>query len=1317
MSIRLLLFAILSFGLADAQQPPAPATAPTRDFPAAAVRGFGTVSGSQVDSTIDGKAGSVLTITCENEDHAKLVLAKFLSDEQCLPGVTKQSVQTGQWGVGSLRFGGAPITAWQIEGQGWVAALRAGAKVFIAASADSAGLAKQVDGAMKGIHDKPVFEAEVKVPMWLDRWDQHGFRFYYSPWATPQGVNKDTYDFRGDSIFAKDHNVGMVFWDNLNHTFGADGQTDRTFWDWDEKWAAQDGVASALNLSTLNYDIPVWLANRYRGWMMQPMPDYLGDSMSIGSYRGTSGKTGELAYGDTPALNAMLSAMQADVRHYATHPNVVSWLEPHGELAQGGDDLMGYGPACDRTFRDYLKQHYKSPDDVSTAWTGKPGAFASWDAVKVPEIADFCGWGSDALDLAGTWHISPISGTTPPDWFTPTFNDSAWLAITAPGDDRNFTLPKTPTAYRRSFDLPADWAAKHPRTWIYLWDCNMQHTSPAVAIYVNGKKAGENAVKPPSIHWMTAEVTTLLQPGSNQLSLVIPDGFIGYRIYLSGTEPKQYPDLGVGLNQEWVDLVGWRQWVRVESVRRGMEMIREVDPNRGITLMAPGYAADGVKTLAQEYGGEFHNTGFMSGVWADLLPSLMRGSDLPFSLEPGNPAHSVAQFKRMMALWSTEGVQEVSYFIHIGDVMWNPDIRKEFEKELPIVHLFGKYHAPQADVAFLWSTEDGALTGFPWSNDRNSNLPSGWSWRGLYETLLNYCQRDSISESDFEHGYAAKYKVIIDTNTSIMDDAMIGQIEKYVRDGGTFITLIHTGRHSPTQADSWPIEKLTGYHVLTIEKYDAQGHGMKFPDPNAPGAGSNTQPVFLAPDQQIYTERGPWMSSPYVTGLRMKKMAPDAQDLLTWKDGTVAVGLRKIGKGAIIEFGAKGDSAGSVAPDWMLPILKSIGVKMNRTDVQMAGKPNARNLSDYFCREYESNNGLYNVTALWNPGAAPISLSVNFHDQPSSALDVETQEKLPLTNGKLDVALDPNQLRMILTPRNQLAQAAGNWFDLQRKWWRAAKAVSEPFPKPDERFVRPLDDDWAWQAMADKQDPDTAPDFDDSKWPRISLGAWTTDPARKDVHHAEMRRKFTVPTEWNGGTVRLWIATGGFPTYADEGRIFLDGKPLGGWGVESSVNGSDVGGVLTPGSVHTLTVEARGKGQLVGLVGDAWIIYVPKPSATIDLAGAWTTCKDGLFLDTGTVTLPGSYEAHSLWRTINVPQNDAAKTVMLVEDAERPFNAIINGTQVQYSRIPSANSHLEMNITPYIHFGQDNRIQLISVYNHGTISRLALDLYDPGTYP
>jgi len=99
--------------------------------------------------------------------------------------------------------------------------------------------------------------------------------------------------------------------------------------------------------------------------------------------------------------------------------------------------------------------------------------------------------------------------------------------------------------------------------------------------------------------------------------------------------------------------------------------------------------------------------------------------------------------------------------------------------------------------------------------------------------------------------------------------------------------------------------------------------------------------------------------------------------------------------------------------------------------------------------------------------------------------------------------------------------------------------------------------------------------------------------------------------------------------------------------------------------------------------------------------------------------VPGPYEAKSLWRMVNVPREDENKTVMLMMEAGRPFHIFINGTMVRYScaNIPSTNARVGLNITPWIHFGEDNRIHLISTYGKGTITRVTLDLYEKGTYP
>ncbi len=153
-------------------------------------------------------------------------------------------------------------------------------------------------------------------------------------------------------------------------------------------------------------------------------------------------------------------------------------------------------------------------------------------------------------------------------------------------------------------------------------------------------------------------------------------------------------------------------WVRMEALRRGMQMIRQVAPDQQITLMHPDDYADGIKSLAKEFGGNFHNTGYMSGIWADFLPALMRGAQLPFTLEPGGPASNVSDLRRYLGNWSTEGLQGVDYFIHIGNVMWNPEIRKEFERQLNLFHLIGKYHSPRAEVASLYSDRNHLLFDF-----------------------------------------------------------------------------------------------------------------------------------------------------------------------------------------------------------------------------------------------------------------------------------------------------------------------------------------------------------------------------------------------------------------------------------------------------------------------------------------------------------------------------------------------------------------------------------------------------------------------------
>ena len=123
------------------------------------------------------------------------------------------------------------------------------------------------------------------------------------------------------------------------------------------------------------------------------------------------------------------------------------------------------------------------------------------------------------------------------------------------------------------------------------------------------------------------------------------------------------------------------------------------------------------------------------------------------------------------------------------------------------------------------------LIGFPWGYDPNTVLRGGqWQWR-LADLLRTEYPRDLLDESDFSAGSGAgsgnaeRYRVIIDENTTIMDEPLLEGIERYVRDGGIFVTYVQTGRHTSAEKDAWPISKLTGYSVTADRPARRRGAG------------------------------------------------------------------------------------------------------------------------------------------------------------------------------------------------------------------------------------------------------------------------------------------------------------------------------------------------------------------------------------------------------------------------------------------------------------------------------------------------------------
>lgn len=1316
----------------DSKLPATASAAREVSFPEISLRGYGSVSGQQ--RLLPGGA-TQLAIHCESPEKAELLQAKYLSDLSLLPKA--QAVQV------SLGHSGKTVPARHIEAQGYIIAARKGSDVRILSAVERATVETALgEDGWSGWS----FSTDASVPMYLDRWDRWGFRAYYRSWMAPPKDYKPAqetggYDILQEFKFAEDmERTGILTQTQSNSMDTAGGLNNDVWWDWMVPLTKAHGLPLGLNIKVAEGSEATWLSNRYRDQMMEPMPQFGGTYFRIGSP--FYGLRGTASWNAKEANQVQFDMAETLLRRFKDQPNLVTVLEPHGELKNLAHSIfMEYGPVADAGFQTYLKTHYSDIKALNESWGS---GYTVWQDVRVPEVASFAGWNENAFDLTGEWKLAyedlapPLAGEdhrllfftdanwtksiptqpAPKEWFASGFDDSAWPAMLAPGNDQNLIIPSRPAVLRRHFSVPQTWLNQHKQVWLYVWDMNLSSTGDKFTAVLNDKVVDESKTELMTPHRAVIEVSTLLKAENNVLALRLPKGKLSYRVYLSGEAPNGYPYFKKERNAQWYDFAMWHRWMRKEAVRHGLETIRKVLPNQQVVQMAPDAYVDDIKDLAARYGSNFHNTGYMGAFWADYLPALMRGANLPVSVEPGGPAQDLKQFKTQQGLWMTEGIQAIDYFIHIGALMWDPEIRRHLKENLPLFRMVGKYHPPKAEVAALYSTESTRLNGFPWLLDPSKNLPSGnWRWN-VRGNLRDYYASDGLTESSFGNGDAASYRVIIDTNTSIMSEDMVSSIEKYVRDGGTFVTFVQTGRHSTNQADTWPIARLTGYAVEKIDAMDSDGRVRQ------------SGKLALAPGQTVLS--GAWDDF-RANGLHLRKVAADAHDVLLWNDGSVALGVRPLGKGYIVQVGCK-FSEGSI-PDRLDPQQRSReslrALPANGNDAltnllaqllewrEVAPLP-FRWQADHdgvIVRHYVSNNGLHDIWTLWNSNdSRPIKGRLQLIGKsPAWCMDLLDKASLGLTDGTVSLDLQPLQTRMVMTPRNAITDAPAAWFALQRNWWRGTTRNDAPPAAPIQvDNVLDLTDDWAFHPLAQGENPDVliAPSTDDTAWTRVRLGAWPT-AEWSEPKTVVLRRRFTIPNNWKGD-VLLTMESGSGSYFAGEGEVWLNGKNIH----AKSKEGFDgfAAESFKPGSTHDLAVVITAQGTLSGVRGNAWLWLWPEPAARVDLSGDWQESADALRWGKS-VRLPGKSDAYVMKRTVAVPASftgmKTPQAYLDVDASGKIIGALINGRFVRrYHRITS--DRFQLNVTPWIRFGEENEIELVRHWDEsrgGDVRSVGLSIY------
>ncbi len=1281
----------------------------TVTLPLTTLHGYGAISA--MFRVLESGRASVTHIACESAQKARLTQAKYLSDLERLRILGKRHlIHKGR----NFTFGTT------LAGE-FVVCFARGREVVILTAVDDAALLRLWNVAVPPIVTPADFRPRVPIPMYLDRWDRYGLLCYFAPDALPPGVSDSaqTYDYDDALKFARDHGpLGLVVWTNPLADDYAEGLTNEPAWDWMQINARRQGIP--VHINTQISPPQEWLANRYREQTMLKAPQFIGGYYGVAH---DSAGLGAISWLSQEAEDALLGIFQQTVRRFAKDPNIVGWLEPHGETYEAPQKyFLESGPYAENVWRGWLRGRYKTLQALSERWHGNNGHYKSWDEVRLPEVADFAGFGPDALDLRGAWRVKYVSAPNghaytegearnlpspppiapvPTEWYQPDFDDSEWDELIAPGNDRMLFLKRSPLVYRRTLDVPANWLNASLPVTLVVWDM-ANRSQDATLVYVNGQAIKEQSHGANDQHWSQFDVTGALKPGRNTLVLQMPRALICYRAYLTREPVRQYPHLGADKNAQWADFVAWNIQSRGAQIQRGAEMIRQVDPDSSINFMAATDYADPVKKACQDYGGRFHDTGSMAGFWTEENTLLMNGVGLPVTAEAGNGAPNAREFQLFWGRWLTEGVTGIHYFQNWGEIAWNPEVLKVFETNLAMYRMVGKYHAPFARVAVLFSSPNAWLTGFPWTPEPGSQggYYSGFNAAGH---LLNYCPRDGIGAKDFGTPVVSKYRVIIDSNSVFMDEELIGGIETFARQGGVFVTYGQTGRHTPTQPDAWPICKLSGYEVTRQQNWN-EGRSL------SPVPGQN---ILTPADLPLQTR---------AAGLALKPAAPDCRALAVWEDGAVAVGMRPLGAGWIVHVGVDLRDERFVA--LISALLRHFGVA-DRVPAAVAPQ---RGLH---LRHFIGNTGLHDIWILFNESDTAMATDLAFlpNVHPASLTDVVSGQQLevvrdPRGDKVPGITLAPCQTRMMVSPRADVTASPLEWLRLQRNWWQGTvkpPAKKLPTPSDMQRFSLDLTQNWAYKNIAGQSDEQAAmlaqPGVDNKAWERRPLGLWLA-PGDKTAKRHLLRRTFTVPAHWTAGQIVLCADIPG-AQFAYDTRLFVDGAA---WqGGRKSVDGpyfDALGGILKPGTTHLLALDIQGKSTLTGSHGPIWLYYLPDAHEQQDLAGTWTAYADPL-RKTSDVQIPGTFTGMFLSRDVVIDAARKGRNVVIYYEATGDrFSLLINGQLLKRSE-QIREQVTVFNVTPMVRFGEANRIELAggSGSNPKSVHRVEIRFYDKGVYP
>ena len=846
-------------------------------------------------------------------------------------------------------------------------------------------------------------------------------------------------------------------------------------------------------------------------------------------------------------------------------------MQGSGEVSIGGIPFLmavANSPHIKSRYRNYLKDTLKLDlAGVGERYHGDPKYYASWDEVTIPLLQEFvCGEHPVVIDDEG-WvgrfdakREGEKLGLMKPDNRDPLWHAvDPWDPILMAGIDALPSAnPKRSFWIRRTITLTKEQCATSK--YVHLAAPGALHRNN-FDVYINGQKLKDLTNHHPITHdyEYCYAVGDTLHPGDNTIVINTHGGpLFGYLLF-SDRGPWIYPGPNPGENLRFYDAIDFEACLRMETLERSLAATRSALPERPLQIMSPQKVLDKVHPLLDKYGAYPHDTGGASANWSPWY-SGRHAWNVPMSSEPGGPTGNVNVFNTMLTLNLLMGSDIMELIGTSRDYLKSAPLRKWLAENRNLTRMIGKLSMPCPRLGVLRSTRQIRL-----------NRSAIWGWdiaRGSAQAVGR--QFGYVELDDFANGMASRHPVIFDAATENMTKEDVAAIERYVRNGGTFVALHLTGKDSPDRADSWPISRLTHLKAHELKGYRGELRFAANEDLFPSLAGKKIVSHGMALD---------WIDND-ISGKNVALSSDDPEGLkviATWtkrtpKEGNIAIAERRIGKGRVIVLGSMfwrnvKDRQGlykesdDIYCTYLDEMLTALGVPREST---VSTKTPAL-ASSMWAQTWQSKNGLYDIYMITrhqkNYKAAPVDVRSSFPGAPKAdclwELGKKESRQLPAAYEKGNLTIPTDDMtamdcRLFAALRPEVGASSKHWFAQQQKYWHELPPVEAELvpPKiaPADDLI-PLAEEWRFSPVVKGQaasDTDWRLGKGTENWATGRLGTF----AALDLDEytpVRFYKTVEIPKEWRGKDLelvfdsRLW-----FYGIMPWGKVWINGKPLNG---------------------------------------------------------------------------------------------------------------------------------------------------------------------------